>query len=93
MSLLQQKQTPAWKSLKPGDPWTFILDRPFAAAVDIGDHILWTFPGDARTYVFRVRELHEPWTYLCVFIRLDDPPEAVAAAVAPRPLAPWDAVA
>lgn len=66
---------PAWATLRPGDPWTFIEAQPIrmggaGPVAAIGDFIGW-LPDQAPAEIellFRVERIHEPSTYECICI-------------------------
>lgn len=66
---------PAWRTLRPGDPWTFIEREPIrmglsGPAAGAGALIAW-MPDDAPAEIellFRVERVHEPHTYECVHV-------------------------
>lgn len=65
---------PAWATLRPGDPWTFIEREPIRMGVTgpaaaVGSLIAW-LPDDAPgvELMFRIQRIHEPHTYECVHV-------------------------
>lgn len=66
---------PAWATLRPGDPWTFIDSQPIQMGMGgpdaiTGNLIAW-LPDDAPGEIellFRIVRIHEPSTYECICI-------------------------
>ncbi|MBN9459008.1 MAG: hypothetical protein J0I54_20440 [Bosea sp.] len=53
---------PAWRDLRPGDPWTFITSDPIRMGIRGGMHaeagsIIEWLPGDGLPLLFRVDEI------------------------------------
>ena len=62
-SMTPAKGKPAYLSLEPGGPWTFIYDKPIEGNPQPGSIISRWFATNESGRLFKIKAVHAPGTY------------------------------